>query len=118
MTVGSETEVEIRRLHYAEHWKVGTIATQLGVHGDVVRRVLGYMDRGHSTIARPRKLDPFLPFVVDTLEQYPRLRATRIYDMVRARGYQGSIRTQQRAGARGASAIPARRIPAYRDALW
>lgn len=93
MTVSSETEAEIRRLHYAEHWKVGTIVTQLGVHGDVVRRVLGHQDRGHSTIARPRKLDPYLPFIVETLTQYPRLRATRIYDMVRERGYQGSIRT-------------------------
>jgi DNA-binding transcriptional regulator LsrR (DeoR family) len=41
MTVSREVEVEVRRLYYAEHWKVGTIATHLSVHGDVVRRVLG-----------------------------------------------------------------------------
>jgi transposase len=92
MTVARDTEIEIRRLYYAEHWRVGTIATQLGVHADVVRRVLGSMG-GRRTIARPRLIDPFLPFVVDTLEQYPRLRASRLYDMLRARGYQGALRT-------------------------
>jgi transposase len=92
MTVARETEAEIRRLYYAEHWRMGTIATQLGVHADVVRRVLGSVG-GRRTIARPRLIDPFLPFVMETLEQYPRLRASRLYDMLRARGYQGSLRT-------------------------
>ena len=36
-----ETSAEICRLFFVEHWKVGTIAGQLGVHPDVVRRVLG-----------------------------------------------------------------------------
>jgi transposase len=40
---------------------------------------------------RPTTLDPYLPFVRDTLAQYPRLRATRLYEMVRPRGYTGSI---------------------------
>ena len=31
---------EIRRLYYAEHWKVGTIACQLGVHPEAVERAL------------------------------------------------------------------------------
>ena len=43
MTVAAEVEAEIARLHHAEHWKVGTIAAQLGVHEDVVRRVLGLL---------------------------------------------------------------------------
>lgn len=36
-----EVAAEIVRLHQAEHWPVGTIATQLELHPDVVRRVLG-----------------------------------------------------------------------------
>jgi len=32
----AEAVSEIRRLHYAEHWKVGTIVAQLGVHPDAV----------------------------------------------------------------------------------
>ena len=34
-------EAEIVRLHFAEHWRVGTIAAQLGIHADVVRRAIG-----------------------------------------------------------------------------
>ena len=32
-----ETIAEIRRLFFAEHWKIGTIATALDVHPDTVR---------------------------------------------------------------------------------
>jgi hypothetical protein len=40
VTVPQETEVNIVRLHYGEHWPVETIAAQLGIHPDVVKRVL------------------------------------------------------------------------------
>src|SRR5215510_3672179 len=39
----------------------------------------------------PTLADPYLPFIRDTLAQYPRLRATRLFEMVRARGYAGSV---------------------------
>ena len=32
-------EAEILRLHYSEHWLIGTISTQLRVHHSTVRRV-------------------------------------------------------------------------------
>jgi transposase len=95
MTVERETEVEIRRLYFAEHWKKGTIATQLGVHRDVVERVLGPLGP-KSREPRTSLLDPFHGFVLETLERYPRLVATRIYDMIADRGYQGSLRTLRR----------------------
>ena len=31
---------EIRRLYYAEHWRIGTIAAQLGVHHETVAAAL------------------------------------------------------------------------------
>jgi DNA-binding transcriptional regulator LsrR (DeoR family) len=31
MMIPAEVLAEIRRLYYAEHWKVGTIATELGL---------------------------------------------------------------------------------------
>lgn len=41
--ISPEQRAEIRRLYYAEHWRVGTIATTLGVHypclGSPVRTV-------------------------------------------------------------------------------
>ena len=45
MKTTAEVEAEVVRLHYAEHWPVGTIATQLDLHPDVVKRVLGSASR-------------------------------------------------------------------------
>jgi transposase len=42
-------------------------------------------------------LDPYLPFIRDTLAQYPRLRATRLFEMVKGRGYTGSVVQLRRA---------------------
>jgi transposase len=39
----------------------------------------------------PTLADLYRPFIRDTLAQYPRLRATRLFEMVRARGYAGSV---------------------------
>jgi len=88
-----ELEAEMLRLHYAEHWPVGTIATQLAAHPDQVRRVLGLGDARAPSQMRTRLVDPYRPFIDDTLARYPKLRATRLYDMLRERGYPGSIRT-------------------------
>lgn len=97
MTIGIDIEAEIRRLFYAEHWRRGTIAAQLGIHSDVVSRVTGNvgMKRGTRRTS-PLLLEPFAPFVVETLTQYPSLRATRLLDMIRERGYAGSLRTLRR----------------------
>lgn len=83
-------EAEILRLHHAEGWPVGTVARQLSVHHSVVRRVLTQAGVPITKIAqRPGIADAFLPFIRETLEQYPRLCASRLYTMVKARGYRG-----------------------------
>jgi len=89
----AEAVSEIRRLHYAERWwKVGTIAAQLGVHPDAVR---GALNRPSGPLPprqpRSRITDPYLPFVRETLERYPRLRSTVLYRMLRERGFAGSV---------------------------
>jgi hypothetical protein len=83
--IGRELEVEILRLHRAEHWKIGTIALQLRVHHSVVRRVLKLAGVVlPATGRRPSKLDAYKGFIVETLTQYPTLRASRLYAMARA----------------------------------
>jgi transposase len=86
-----ELEARIRLLLTAENWPVNTVAAQLGVHHTVVERV---RDRaGLPRPARPPRpslVDPFVPFITQTLEKYPRLCASRLYQMVRERGYTGS----------------------------
>ena len=87
-----EQHAEIRRLHYGEHWKVGTIAAALGVHHDTVRAAIAHDTQGlRRGTCRATMLDPYLPFIRDTLAQYPRLRATRLFEMVKGRGYPGSV---------------------------
>ncbi|WP_437646516.1 IS21 family transposase [Sorangium sp. So ce362] len=97
MTIDRQTEAEIRRLYFSEHWKKGTIAEQLGLHHDVVDRVVG--PHGPSPKdggPRPSVLDAYQGFVLSTLDLHPTLVATRLYDMLVERGYTGSIRTLRR----------------------
>ena len=64
MTIDKKTRAEILRLHHAEKWKIGTIASQLGVHHITVRRVLADDEvPRHMRRQRRSKLDPFMPFI-------------------------------------------------------
>ena len=78
--------VEFRRLFFAEHWRVGTIATQLGLHADTVHRALTTERFARPAVVRPSLCDPYRAFLQATLQQYPRLRATRLFEMVKAGG--------------------------------
>jgi transposase len=89
--ISVEQVTTIRRLFHAEHWKIGTIATELGVHPDTVRRALNIERFKRGPAKRPMLVEPYLDFIKQTLEAHPRLRATRIYEMIRGRGYTGSI---------------------------
>ena len=88
--IDHELVAKIRLLFFAEHWKIGTIAKQLNLHRDTVRAALE-TDRFNrpKQDRTARKTDPYLDFIRQTLAQYPRLRSTRIFQMIRARGYEG-----------------------------
>ena len=90
MTIPAELAARIERLYTVEHWRVGTIARQLNVHRDTVRRVL----REHAVVPpgtplRQSLVDPYCGFIRETLEKYPTLAASRLHDMVCERGYAG-----------------------------
>jgi prepilin-type processing-associated H-X9-DG protein len=88
--ISRELEAEILRLYHAEHWRIGTLARQLNIHHDTVRRVLTQAGiPAAEQSPRGSIADPFVPFIQDTLVRYPSLRASRLYDMVRERGYPG-----------------------------
>ncbi|HMV94493.1 MAG TPA: IS21 family transposase, partial [Thauera aminoaromatica] len=90
MVIRKETEAEILRLHHAEKWPPGTIATHLGVHHSVVRRVLAADGAPPVRPQRPTRIDAFLPFVQESLRRYPGLLSSRLYQMCKERGYRGS----------------------------
>ncbi len=83
-------KAEILRCHHVEKWPVCTIARQLGVHHTTVDRVLSRA--GEPKVERTQRtsiIDPYLPFIVGKLQQYPTLSAARLYEMARERGFSG-----------------------------
>ena len=90
MTISKESEAQILRYHHVEKWPVGTISKQLGIHHDAINRVL--TQSGIVKAMRTQQasiIDDYLPFVLETLEKYPLLCASRLYAMVVERGYPG-----------------------------
>ena len=90
MSISKEQEGKILRYYHVEQWRVGTISRQLGVHHTTVERVLA-----QAGLPRPGEgqrsslIDDYLPFIKETLEKYPKLPASRVYSMVKGRGYAG-----------------------------
>jgi transposase len=90
MTIPPELEAQILRYYHVEKWRVGTIAHQLHVHHATVIRVLAQAGLPRTGApARRSQVEPYLPFLVETLQKFPTLTASRLYAMVRERGYRG-----------------------------
>jgi transposase len=90
MTIGPEREAQILRYYHVERWRIGTIARQLSLHYGTVQRVLAQAGLPKiGPVQRPSQIDPYLPFIAQTLEKFPRLTASRLYDMACERGYPG-----------------------------
>ena len=90
MTISKDLEAKILRYHFVELWGPHTIAAQLGIHHSVVDRVLSQAGMPKAERARAASIiDPYLPFLIETLAQYPKLTATRLYAMAQQRGYPG-----------------------------
>jgi transposase len=88
--ISKETEAEIVRLFHGERWPIGTIAGQLGIHHTTVQRVLRHTGVEAKVVApRPSMVDPFVPFIVEQLTKHPSLRASRLFVMIKERGYPG-----------------------------
>lgn len=90
MTIDKERDARILRYHFVEHWGVHTIARQLGIHHSTVDRVLSRAGLPKAERAqRASIVDPYIPFIRETLEQHPGLTAARLHAMVVARGFTG-----------------------------
>lgn len=67
--ISPELRTKIRRLFYAEHWRVGTIATELGVHHSTVEDAIeAHRFRQSAPRVRASELDRYKPFIIETLE--------------------------------------------------
>jgi transposase len=90
MTTPDDIAAHVKRLYHAEQWPIGTIAMTLGIHHSAVQRILDQENASKARSPRPSMIDPYVPFIVATLEKYPQLTASRVYHMLRERGYPGS----------------------------
>jgi transposase len=95
--MSAEEIAEARRLFFGEHWKIGTISVHLGRHGDAIRRALKAESFSRKGRWLRSEVDPYIGFIAETLESYPRLCATRIHEMIAVRGFSGSVAQTRRA---------------------
>ena len=91
--IPEELRSRIRRLFFAEHWKVGTISAELKVHHDTVNHALNAPECFVNRKYRPlvSSLDAYKCLIQLTLNDHPKLLATRLFDMITPRGYAGSL---------------------------
>ncbi|MEY2935914.1 MAG: hypothetical protein RL033_6663 [Pseudomonadota bacterium] len=90
--IPAQLEAEIVRLHFAEKIPVCELARLVGVHHDVVRRVLQSLSTFPANLApRPTMLDPYREWIVETLNSYPKMTGSRIFAMLQERGYTGGV---------------------------
>ena len=91
-----ENRAEIKRLFHAEHLTMNTIAEKLGIHHDTVRAALEVGRFHPKVVFRSSELDPYVPFIIKNLEEIPKLRSTRLFQMLGDRGYRGSVQQLRR----------------------
>jgi transposase len=84
-----EQIAQIQRYYHVEKWRIGTIARQLHIHHGSVERVLRQAGLPRIGVMRSSRIDPYLPFIHETLKKFPTLGANRLYTMARERGYTG-----------------------------
>ena len=89
MTIPPELEAQILRYYHVEKWRWAPSPASCMY---IMAPWRGSWP-GPACLDRPRRpsqIDPYLPFIHPTLEKFPTLTASRLYQMVHERGYRGS----------------------------
>jgi transposase len=87
-----EMIAKIKHLFYAQHYTMNAIGDHLGIHHTTVKNVLDLAGKPHKTRAVSETLlSPYRDVIEQLLEKTPRLRSTRIIQILRDRGYTGGI---------------------------
>lgn len=82
---------EVNRLFYVEHFTRNAIAHALGIHHDTVKALLERPKVISPGSPPSTMLAPYLWLIEETLQRYPKIRSTRILQLLKDRGYRGSI---------------------------
>lgn len=90
--ISSKEEAEILRLYNVEKWRIGTISKHLRRHYSCVKRVLiiyKSYDKNKVQKKVASILDEYEQFILDILTKYPLITSSRIYLMLKEKGYPG-----------------------------
>ncbi|MDF1543335.1 MAG: helix-turn-helix domain-containing protein [Anaerosomatales bacterium] len=71
---------------------ISAIARELGISRNTVKATLrrdGPPE--YHRRQKPSKLDPYKPYLLERLREFPELSAKRLFDEIRAQGYEGKI---------------------------
>jgi hypothetical protein len=80
VAISEDLKAKILRYHHVEKWRVGTIVNQLGVHHTTVKSLIAQTCVKKSDVFKqPSIIDPFLTFILETLDKYPKLPASRVF---------------------------------------
>lgn len=85
----------IRRMFYAEHHQISFISKHFDIHHSTVSRALNQdFQRPHKSNGRPRVLaSEYCQYMLARFEQYPNIKAKKLFFEIKERGYQGSYNT-------------------------
>jgi len=88
-----EQWAEIRRLHRVERLSIRAIARRLRLSRNTVRRALRPSEPPKcGRKGRPSKLDLYKGRIAELLEEFPRLSAVRVHEILTDEGFEGSVR--------------------------
>lgn len=91
--LSAEVQAKILALYYGSHWKIRTIAKELGVDRKSVRAVVSRRTVDLKPAARVRQsiLNPFKNQVLELLQREPRITHTAALVRLREQGYLGGL---------------------------
>lgn len=90
--VNKETIMQVRHEFYARHLTMNAIADLLGINHQTVKRILDLCGRPHPRrILTKTLLQPYQLHIESLLERTPKLRSTRILQILRDKGYKGGL---------------------------
>lgn len=89
-------EAEILRYYHVDKCRNGTIARRVGRAHGTVDGFISQAGLKRNGKERPSLIDAYLPFITQTLDRFPALPATRLYEIVKQRGYTGGSRQFRR----------------------
>ena len=92
-----ELIARIRRLHFHEHYTIHAVSKVVDLHRDTVKRILYGDDSPDSGHSRPKLTNPYLSVITEHLENYPSICCTKLFRIMKDRGYCGSYNSLRRA---------------------